>query len=140
MKKGFTLVEVIVGMIFVSLILLTSITIILNIHKSIDNMSSNSIVYEKIKYIDNLIENQINNRNGNIFYLRNNHLYCDNDLIINYEDKSIIIYNDNTQLFQEEVDFFNINVVNPKLLKIDFSINAIKIERYYYIGGKIIET
>ena len=140
MKKGFTLVEVIVGMIFVSLILLTSITIILNIHKSIDNMSSNSILYEKIKYIDNLIENQINNRNGNIFYLRNNHLYCDNDLIINYEDKSIIIYNDNTQLFQEEVDFFNINVVNPKLLKIDFSINDIKIERYYYIGGKIIET
>lgn len=140
MKKGFTLVEVIVGMIFVSLILLTSITIILNIHKSIDKISSNSIVYEKIKYIDNLIENQINNRNGNIFYLRNNHLYCDNDLIINYEDKSIIIYNDNTQLFQEEVDFFDINVVNPKLLKIDFSINAIKIERYYYIGGKIIET
>ena len=140
MKKGFTLIEVLLGMLFFSVILLTFITVLLNINKTITYVETESIVYEKIKYLDKLIEDQINGKNGKNFSVKENQLYCDDVLIITYENKLLKIYNQELQIHEEEVDYYDINIINPKLIKIEIGIDNKKIERYYFIGGKIIET
>lgn len=140
MKKGFTLIEVLLGILFFSVILLTFITVLLNINKTITYVETESIVYENIKYLDKLIEDQINGKNDKNFYVKNNQLYCDDVLIITYENKLLKIYNQELQIHEEEVDYYDINIINPKLIKIEIGIDNKKIERYYFIGGKLIET
>lgn len=140
MKKGFTLIEVLLGILFFSVILLTFITVLLNINKTITYVETESIVYENIKYLDKLIEDQINGKNDKNFYVKNNQLYCDDVLIITYENKLLKIYNQELQIHEEEVDYYDVNIINPKLIKIEIGIDNKKIERYYFIGGKLIET
>lgn len=140
MKKGFTLIEVIIGMLFGSVILLSFITIFLNIHKTLEHNSENSIIYEKLKYIDKTIEDQINNLNFGSLYLDDNKLFNDYATIIDYHNNQVVVYNNNIPILQEEVDCFNINVVNENLVKLEFGLNGKTIERYYYIGGQISET
>lgn len=140
MKKGFTLIEVLLGMLFFSVILLTFITVLLNINKTITYVETETIVFEKIKYLDKLIEDQINGKNDKNFSVKDNQLYCDDVLIITYENKLLKTYNQELQIHEEEVDYYDINIINPKLIKIEIGIDNKKIERYYFIGGKLIET
>lgn len=140
MKKGFTLIEVLFGLLFFSVILLTFITVLLNINKTITYVETESIVYENIKYLDKLIEDQINGKNDKNFSVKENQLYCDDVLIITYENKLLKIYNQELQIHEEEVDYYDINIINPKLIKIEIGIDNKKIERYYFIGGKLIEA
>lgn len=140
MKKGFTLIEVLFGLLFFSVILLTFITVLLNINKTITYVETESIVYENIKYLDKLIEDQINGKNDKNFSVKENQLYCDDVLIITYENKLLKIYNQELQIHEEEVDYYDINIINPKLINIEIGIDNKKIERYYFIGGKLIEA
>ena len=131
MKKGFTLIEVLLGMLFFSVILLTFITVLLNINKTITYVETESIIYEKIKYLDKLIEDQINGKNGKNFSVKENQLYCDDVLIITYENKLLKIYNQELQIHEEEVDYYDINIINPKLIKIEIGIDNKKIDPIY---------
>ena len=73
-------------------------------------------------------------------YLDDNKLFNDYATIIDYHNNQVVVYSNNIPILQEEVDCFNINIVNEKLVKLEFGLKGKTIERYYYIGGQISET
>ena len=135
MKKGFTLIEIVLCTTFISIIVLSFMIIFLNINNTFDKMNKNSQNYEKLKYICQSIENVMNTIDVEQFEITKNQLVINDFVIIQYNNKTLKVYQYDVTLCEEIVENFTLSEINDKLFKIEIAINDKQLERYYYVGS-----
>lgn len=135
MKKGFTLIEIVLCMTFVSIIVLSFIVILLNIRSTLDKINENSLNYEKIKYINEVIDNAIYLNNIETIEIIDNQLFINDHPVIKFSNNTLMVYHNDIIVCEEEVSKFHILNANSKLIKIEITLKNRQIERYYYIGS-----
>lgn len=136
MKKGFSIIEMVLCLLFSSLIILSITNILLSINDSFNQDYSNNIETHQIMLINNIMNNCFENNEIEVI-LKDNKIMIDDVIICIYENNILKIYEDNNEIFSAYLDEFNLTMYNNNLFKINYEIGQTALEKYYYIGGDV---
>jgi hypothetical protein len=95
--------------------------------------------FEHLKQVEKFINNKFLNSNVNV-EIMNNSLFIDDIKFMDFENQVLKIYQDNIVIYNKEFDNVELKVVNNHLFKIEIFNKGSYLEKYYYIGGEVIEN
>lgn len=139
MKKGITLLEVIVGLLVISTSILLLISMMFVYNKSYElteqyNESFNELVRTR-DIIDSFMER---NRNKQFKYT-NNQLFVEEQLALEILNDQLIDYQTNNIMNLKEKKI-SMRVLNNNLLCFHVEVDDVKQDYMYFIGGFIIDS
>lgn len=139
MNKGFSIIEMIICSLLLSVCALSTITLYINFKKQLNMQNDLSINFEHLKQVEKFINNKFLNSNVNV-EIMNNSLIIDDIKFMDFENQVLRIYQDNIVIYNIKIDNFELNVINDHLFKIEIFNKGSYLEKYYYIGGEVIEN
>lgn len=139
MNKGFSIIEMIICVMLMSICTLSTITVYSNIKQQIVLNNEKTMYYEKMKLVSKYLTIKLN-KNPTAVYIKNNELWINNEKFIDYENEEITIYQDGISIYNEKISNVDLIYCNEHLLLVRLQNQKMSLEKYYYLGGSLIEN
>lgn len=134
MRRGFSIIEMIMCIMFSSLIILSLITLFITLNDCFEQNFYNNKSTQNIIMIDNTFNEYLSKKYNNVF-VKKDCIYIDNKIVCSFEKNKLVFFDNSASIQMIELDFFEIVYCNEHLFKIVVKENYKTFERYYYIGG-----